>query len=349
MKFLEAVVWGNNLKQYLIVIAFLIVAVLFIRVLRKKILKKLKLLVEKTNTSIDDYILNLIKRAIVPFLYVGSFYMATKFLYLSALSEQIVNLFLITAMTIVVARAINDFIKYIFSVYRRRSGIGEVMEKSFGGILAVVQAIVWCFAVIFYLDNLGFKITTVIAGLGVGGVAVALAAQTILKDLFSYVCILFDRPFEVGDFIIVGDYLGAVEYIGIKTTRISSLGGEQLIFSNADLTDSRVRNYKRMKRRRVVFNFGVVYQTTSRKLKEIPALVKEIVEKVEDTVYDRAHFKKYGDSSLDFEVVYYVIGGDYNKYMDIQQEINFAIFDEFERREIDFAYPTRTLYLNKNL
>ena len=183
--------------------------------------------------------------------------------------------------------------------------------------------------------------------LGVGGIAIGLAAQAVLKDLFSYFSIIFDRPFEVGDFIIVGDLLGTVEYIGAKTTRLRSLGGEQLIFSNTDLTDSRIKNYKRMEQRRVLFQFGIVYQTPYEKLQQIPSIVKKIIEDVEDTIFDRTHFSSYGDSNLVFEVVYYVVGSDYNKYMDIQQSINLAIFKEFETRGVEFAYPTQTLYINK--
>lgn len=186
-----------------------------------------------------------------------------------------------------------------------------------------------------------------IAGLGIGGVAVALAAQAILGDLFSYFAILFDRPFEVGDFIILGDFLGTIEHIGIKTTRVRSLGGEQLVFSNTDLTSSRVRNYKRMGQRRVVFKLGVTYQTTLTQLETIPGMIEKIVKNVKNTTFDRAHFLSYGDFSLIFEVVYYVMSRDYNKYMDIQQEINFAVKKEFEAGNIEFAYPTQTVYLTK--
>lgn len=175
----------------------------------------------------------------------------------------------------------------------------------------------------------------------------AIAAQTLLKDFFSYFSIVFDRPFKRGDFIIIGDYMGTVEYIGIKTTRLRSLGGEQLIFSNTDLTDSRVRNYKFMEKRRVLFRFGVTYETSLSRLKEIPKIIEAIIKDTKDTVFDRAHFFSYGDFSLIFEVVYYVIGPDYNKYMDIQQDINLAIKAEFEKKGINFAYFTQMLNVQK--
>jgi small-conductance mechanosensitive channel len=236
---------------------------------------------------------------------------------------------------------------YGFTVYLRTRGSDSTLKKSLQGILTVVKFVIWGGAVIFLLDNMGFKVSAVLAGLGIGGVAVALAAQAVLKDLFSYFCILFDRPFVVGDFIIVGDYLGTIEHIGIKTTRIRSLSGEMLIFSNSDLTDSRVRNYKLMERRRVLFQLKVVYQTPLERVKEIPIMLAKIIKGVEGTVFDRAHFLSFGDFSLDFEVVYYVIGGDYNKYMDIQQQINFAVMREFAEKKIEFAYPSQTVFLQK--
>jgi len=154
----------------------------------------------------------------------------------------------------------------------------------------------------------------------------------------------FDKPFVIGDFLIVGDFLGVVEHIGIKTTHMRSLGGEQVIFSNKDLTDSRIRNYKRMQQRRVLFKLGVTYATALSRMKEIPGVIKTIIEKVKDTRFDRAHFSSFGDFNLEIEIVYYVLASDYNKYMNIQQEINFAIKEEFEKRKIEFAFPTQTVY-----
>jgi len=158
---------------------------------------------------------------------------------------------------------------------------------------------------------------------------------------------VLDKPFVIGDFIIVGDLLGVVEKIGLKTTRVRSLSGEQLIFSNSDLLNSRLRNFKRMQERRVPFEFGVIYQTTPDQLEAIPPLIQSIIEGVEGLRFDRAHFKSFGDSSYDFEVVYYINTPDYNAFMDAQQTINLALCRAFAKRRIDFAYPTRTLYLHR--
>jgi small-conductance mechanosensitive channel len=211
----------------------------------------------------------------------------------------------------------------------------------------VVKLVLFSIIFLLALDNMGVKITALIASLGVGSIAVALAVQNILADLFASLSIALDQPFVIGDFIIVDEYLGTVENIRLKTTRVRSLSGEQLIFSNNDLLNSRIRNYKRMGERRVVFSFGVTYQTPYAKLKMIPQMVQELIESHTDTRFDRAHFKEFGNSALLFEVVYYVLTPDYNEYMDIQQGINLALVKEFEQESIEFAYPTQTLFLKQ--
>jgi len=215
-----------------------------------------------------------------------------------------------------------------------------------GLVKFVSKAALWSVVVLVALDTLGVDITALVAGLGVGGIAVALAVQNILGDLFASLTIVLDKPFIVGDFIIVGDSMGTVERVGLKTTRIRSLSGEQLIMPNSDLLQSRIRNYKRMQERRVPFSIGVVYETTGDKLKRIPGILKEVIESQEMTRFDRAHFKDYGNFSLNFEIVYWVLSPDYNRFMDIQQAINLSIFERFQKEGIEFAYPTQTVLLN---
>ncbi len=214
--------------------------------------------------------------------------------------------------------------------------------------MPIITFAIYLLGLLILLDNLGIKVSALIAGLGITGVAVALAGQAILADLFSYFAILFDKPFDIGDFVIVGEHMGVVEKIGIKTTRIKSLSGEQVVFSNSDLTNSRVKNYKKMQERRVAFKLGVVYQTSQDRLKAISTIIKDIIEKIDGTRFDRSHFASYGDFSLNFETVYYISGADYNRYMDIQQEINLAINQAFAEKGIQFAYPTQLVYLNKS-
>jgi small-conductance mechanosensitive channel len=213
----------------------------------------------------------------------------------------------------------------------------------------IARLMIFAIAGVLILDNIpGVQITALIASLGIGGIAIALAVQNILSDLFASLSIVLDKPFVIGDFIIVDSYLGTVEYIGLKTTRVRSLSGEQLIFSNNDLLTSRIRNYKRMAERRVVFSIGVTYQTSYEVLSQIPSWIKEIIDGQDAARFDRAHFQGYGDFALQFEIVYYVLDADYNRYMDLQQRINLEIYRRFEEAGVSFAYPTQTLYLKNS-
>jgi small-conductance mechanosensitive channel len=338
----------NRILDYLIFLSIFVIGILVIRILKSIILNRLRAWSKKTATAIDDFLIHIFEKALLPILYFGAFYLSTRSLTLNLSLSKAIDVLGVVLLTILGIRFSVALINYALESYWTKREEDETKRRrGIKTVIPIIKVIVWGIGITFLLDNLGFKISAVIAGLGIGGIAVALAAQAILGDLFSYFVIFFDRPFEVGDFIIVGDYLGAVEHIGIKTTRIRSLSGEQIVFSNTDLTNSRVRNYKRMERRRVVFKLGVIYQTTFKQLQEIPKIIRNIIENINDTVFDRTHFFSYGDFSLIFEVVYYVLSSDYNKYMDIQEEINFAIKEEFEKRGIEFAYPTQTLFLEK--
>jgi small-conductance mechanosensitive channel len=230
---------------------------------------------------------------------------------------------------------------------KRRVGLKEdrASVSTLGIIGFVARVAIWAFVLLLTLDNLGVDITALVAGLGIGGIAVALAVQNILGDLLASLTIALDKPFVVGDFLILGDFMGSVENVGIKSTRLRSLSGEQIVMSNNDLLSSRVRNYGRMFERRVVFTIGVTYETPRDRLEKLPGVIRSIVEAQADTRFDRSHFAKYGDFSLNFETVYYVLSPDYNKYMDIQQAINFRIHEEFEKLDVEFAYPTQQLSL----
>jgi len=345
--FLGQVFWGNSILSYFICIGIFVVAIAVIGIFKRIITVQLKKWARKTPAGFDDAVIRAVEKTLLPLLYFGAFYLAIRPLTLNPGLAKVIDVLGLVLLTIFGVRFILAIIAYAIESYWAKKEEDVARKQGFAGILTVIKVVVWGLAIVVLLDNLGIKISALIAGIGIGGVAIALAAQAILGDLFSYFAIFFDKPFEIGDFIIVGDFLGTIEHIGIKTTRVRSLGGEQLVFSNADLTGSRIRNYKRMQKRRVVFRFGVTYQTTQGQLKEIPGVVKKIIEGVKDTVFDRAHFFEYGNFSLVFEVVYYVMSADYNVYMDVQQEINFKLKSELEKRGVEFAYPTQTLYMQK--
>lgn len=207
------------------------------------------------------------------------------------------------------------------------------------GIL--LRVLVWVMMLLAILSNMGIDITALVASLGVGGIAIALAIQTVLSDVFASLPIGFDKPFEHGDFIVFGDIAGTIEHIGLKTTRLRSLSGEQIVCSNTILLQQTIHNYKRMQQRRIVFRFGISYATPSEQVREISEQVKTIIQGIEMTRFDRAHFLAFDDSKLTFEVVYFVLSADYNQYMDIQQEINLQLMVALEERNIRFAFPIR--------
>lgn len=301
---------------------------------------------EGTTNTLDDDLVAVLRRSQWWFLLVMAIYLGTLHLDLPAQGDRFVRS--VTALALLLQAGLwsSTFLVQRLERYRlkrRETDPGSEMTLSAVGFLGRIA--LWSFILLLALDNLGINVTALIAGLGVGGIAVALAVQNILGDLFASLSIVLDKPFTVGDFLIIDDLLGKVEHVGLKTTRLRSLSGEQLVFSNSDLLQSRIRNYGRMYERRVVFEIGVTYQTPRTKLEIIPAIMREAVEASEETRFDRSHFKAYGNFSLNFETVYFVLTADYNRYMDIQQAVNLHIHQRFEEEGIEFAYPTQTLFI----
>ncbi|MFA6277214.1 MAG: mechanosensitive ion channel family protein [Pedobacter sp.] len=346
-KILNQIIWNNSVYQW--GFAFIISAglCLIIKLFKKWGLRKAKKWAQNTQTNWDDFIINTLETAGIPLLYISSVYFGLKMLVFDEKIDQVIHVAYLVTITFYILKIVSSaFRKFVHSFIKREEN-GEGKEKQAAGLIIIANVIIWILGSIFLIDNLGYNVTTLIAGLGVGGIAIALAAQTVLGDLFSYFVIFFDRPFEIGDFVVVGDKNGVIEYIGIKTTRIRTLSGEQLICSNTDLTNSRLHNFKRMERRRILFSLGVTYQSTHQQLSIIPELVREIINAKTKLQYDRGHFSGYGDFSLNFEFVYYVLDADYNIYMDNQQEVYLEIFQAFKKEGIEFAYPTQTLFLQK--
>lgn len=342
---LNYTLWGNRVADYLKILGAVVGGVVVIRVIKFVVVRRVAAWAKRTDAPLDDVFVKNISKTLLPLLYLGAVYLALRWLAIPAGAAQTIDIAAKILFTFLGVRFVATVIENAIKYYWLAKEGDKARERTVRALMPIIKVSVWIVGLIFLFDNLGFKVTTVVAGLGIGGVAVALAGQAILKDLFGYFAILFDRPFEVGDFIAVGDQTGTVEHIGVKTTRLRSLSGEQLVFSNADLTDSRVQNYKRMERRRVAFNVGVTYETPAKELREIPGVVEEIISRIDDADFDRAHFYSFGDFNLIFEVVYYVQGSNYKRYMDIQQQINVGIYEQFAERKIDFAYPTQTIYL----
>ncbi|MBN2295644.1 MAG: mechanosensitive ion channel [Pirellulales bacterium] len=337
---------GTLIRSGAIFCAVLFAAWIVRVVLGRTLLRRLRERSKASKSPIGDAVLIVARRTKPIFVVLVGVYLALRALPLSIILRGFLDSIAIVLVTAQAAIWVTATLRSIIEKTKiRRVEEDPSAASAFGLMSFFGQVAVWSAALLLILANLGYQIGPLLAGLGVGGVAVAFALQSILGDIFCSIAIVLDKPFVIGDFIIVNDMLGTVENIGIKTTRIRSLSGEQIIFSNADLLGSRVRNYKRMYERRVVFTFGVVYETPGDKLGWIPQQVRTIIEEIEQTRFDRAHFKAYGDFSLDFEIVYYVLDPDYNLYMDIQQEINLRLLAAFEQEGISFAYPTREIIM----
>jgi len=346
---LEKNLYNNTVKEWLIALSILLVVFFVARIMKRLIYGQVNKIATRTDNVWDNLAAELINRIKSFFLLTVTFYFGSLWLSLPKTIADIIGTFVAIVILIQLAILGTHIISFwVDHQKKQRIELDAAAVTTFTAVGFIIRIILWSIILLIALDNLGVDVTALITGLGISGVAVALAVQNILGDLFASFSIVLDKPFVIGDFIIVDDYLGTVEHIGLKTTRVRSLSGEQLIFSNADLLRSRVRNYRRMYERRVVFSVGVVYQTPYEKLKQIPTLIQEIIEAQEHVTFDRAHFRQYGPYSLDFEIVYWVKNPDYNVYMNIQQAINLAIFQRFEKEQIEFAYPTQSLYISRH-
>lgn len=343
-------VFKNTVQDYAVALLTFLVLLVGLSFAKRVIVFHLGKLAAKTVSDFDDFIVMLLSRIGWPVFIVVSLYMAASGLVLPETARMLVRYAAVFVITIRSILLLQEIIQYSVNktLLKRMGSDNPSSQAMIKSVVWLVKWVMWVLGAIFILDNLGINITSLVAGIGIGGIAVAMASQAVLGDAFSALCIYLDKPFEIGDFIIIDDSMGAVEHIGLKTTRIRSLSGEQLVFSNSDLTKSRVKNYKRMETRRIAFKIGIVYQTPLSKAEKVIPIIRNIL-RTAGVKTDRVHFGSFGDFSLIYEIVYYVLSADYNVYMDKQQQINFAIMREFEREGIEFAYPTQMLYLKNEM
>lgn len=346
MKMLREALEANDLYTFAIACATTLAVLLALLLVRFIAARIVAALARRTTNAIDDSAASAIARTKLALLTPLAIQAGASALELDPAIHRVIGLVAITGLVLQsglwATHMARDWIDR--KAANRAGAEGDaIMALALLGFAARVA--IWTVVLLVLLDQLGFNITALVAGLGVGGVAVALAVQNILGDLFASLSIVLDRPFVVGDFIIVDDLMGTVDRVGVKTTRVRSLSGEMLVFSNSDLLKSRIRNYKQMTERRVVFVVRANYETSADKVRAIPAILRQAVEAQPKTRFDRAHFKEYGEWALVYETVYYVLAGDYNLYMDTQQAINLTILDRFAAEGIEFAYPTRTLHV----
>lgn len=344
---MDKIFFQNSLSQWLYTGITIFALLLLVKLLELFINKKLTFWTKRSTTKWDDYVVEAFKTFILPLLYIAVIYFPLKQLVLPELLQNIFHFAFISCLTFFSIRFIAAAIRKLIYFYIDAQDDNESKRKQARGLIIIINVIITIAGIVFLADNLGYNVTTLIAGMGIGGIAIALAAQNILGDLFCYFSIIFDKPFEIGDYVVIDDKSGTIEQIGIKTTRVRNLEGDQLVFSNADITGARLHNYKKMQQRRIVFSIGVVYGTSHQKLKEIPDLVKSIIAQEQRATFNRGHLKSMGDFSINFEFVYYIATADYNEYMDIQQDIYLHIYKIFEEQQIEFAFPTQTLFVEQ--
>jgi small-conductance mechanosensitive channel len=349
MFFLDQTFMGNNLLTWAIAAGIFLVVYITLSLVRRMIGKRLAKLADATANDLDDLVTDLVRVRTKRFFFLAlAVYAASTVLVLRPGAGKIIIGAVFVLLFLQVGLWGNGIINFFVSRRAARDGEEGLNLEAYSVITWIAKAGLWTIVILLALNNLGIQITALIAGLGISGIAVALALQNILGDLFASLSIVLDKPFIVGDFIIVGEQLGTVEHVGLKTTRVRSLSGEQIIFANNDLLNSRIKNYGRMNERRVLFGLGVTYQTPKDKLEKVPAIIRETIEAQDHVRFDRSNFSKFGAHSIDFETVYYVLDRDYNLYMNIQEKINLAIYERFGQESIEFAYPTQTLFLEKN-
>ncbi len=348
-KFLMISLGGNIVKDYFIALGIFIALLITLKIFKVYVIHALKKTAKKTKTKADDVFIRFLNKISWWFYVIISVYFSAKYLVLPNIVSKTLDVLLLVGLIYYFVKGLTKVVDYfankeISKRHEEEKFEGTSMIKT---LVTMIKAVIWIIAFLMILSNIGINITSLVAGLGVGGIAIAFALQNILQDIFSSFTIYFDKPFKPGDFIIIGQDMGIVENIGIKTTRIKTLQGQELIVSNRELTNTRINNYKRMEKRRIVFDIGVEYETTSQQLRNGKKRIQEIFKKIDLVDLDRVHFKKFADFSLVYEIVYYLNSSDYTTYMDKQEEINFKIKDAFEEEGIVMAFPTQTIHLVK--
>ncbi len=340
---------SNPPEAYFAALGWFIAVTLLSWLFTRYVVGRLEKFATRTPFEFDDTLISIIRNIRPPAYLVLAIYVAVRSLALPDMAYSLAK----GALTIVLVYQVVVTLQILFDfVLRRKMQFSSKRDESLESVLGVMstfsRVILWTLAFLFILSNFGVNVTSLLAGLGIGGIAVALAMQNILSDLFSSLALYIDKPFTVGDSIKVGDIIGTVKHIGIKTTRLKALSGEEVIFSNRELTNAQIRNYRRIGERRVSFDFGVTYNTSEKHLKTLPALIEAAIKTVPKARFGRAHLQSFGESALIFEVVFYVTERDFTTYMTVRQEIHLNLLLAMREAGVTLAFPTRTIHMRTN-
>jgi small-conductance mechanosensitive channel len=346
LDFLRNPLADNTPQDWLIAAAVFLVMMVVVRAAIGIGLRRVKAIAARTETDVDDLVSELLEKTKFLFVALVALYAGARSLTLPPDVDDLLSTILVLGFLIQGAFWANGIVNYMLESWARQKFEADpTISTALGSVGFLIRFGVWATFVMLALDNLGINIGPLVASLGIGGVALALALQGILGDLFASLTIIFDKPFAVGDYIQVGDLAGTVQHVGLKSTRVRATSGEQLVFSNADLLGSRIRNFQSRQERRCAFTLGVTYDTSSEKLERIPDLIRTIIESRENTRFDRSFFMVFGDSALNFETVYYMLVPDFQTYGETHHAINLEIFKTFAEEGIEFAYPTQTVHV----
>ncbi|MBT3817522.1 MAG: mechanosensitive ion channel family protein [Candidatus Magasanikbacteria bacterium] len=342
---------NNTLWQYTLAIGYFFGVLIALKIFKSFILVKLNKIAEKTENTIDDAVINTLQKIRAPFYFFISFFIAIRHVNINEVALKAISVFLIFGIAYEMIKSLGDLIDYIIDLYIEKTVKKEKEKKQMRSMMRIlrifIMIVLWSITLLFILSNLGINVTSVVASLGIGGLAIALAVQNVLSDIFSAFSIYLDKPFEVGDFIIIGSDSGSVEHIGLKTTRLRTIRGEVLIISNKELTSTRVKNLRQLKKRRDSFMVNVQYETPIVKREKIPQIIEKIIENIEGAEYLRCNLFEFGESSINYELAYTIDSADYNVFMAVREQINLAIMKAFEKEDIQFAYPTQVVYVKK--
>lgn len=349
MDILEYSFAGSTVQSWAISLASFVLTLLVLLFIKRMLEKRVITLIKTSKTRIDNYLLPLLQKTQFFFLVTISVYVGTLFLSLPEDIYTWVSKIIRLAFFVQAGLWCTNLIAYaIDQQVSDKIEYDQAEDATTIDALGLISKIIlWVVVAILALDNLGVEVNSLVASLGIGGIAVALAVQNVLGDLFASLSIVMDKPFVIGDYIVVDDFSGTVEDVGLKSTRVRSLSGEEIIFSNSDLLSSRIRNYRLLEERRASFSIGVSYNTPHEKLVQIPAIIEDIISPMDNVRFSRAHLKEMGDFSLNYAIVYFVQDPDYDFFMNVQQEINLDLYQRFDNKGIEFAYPTQTLYIEK--
>lgn len=338
--------WQTFAAQYTTSLLIFLLTWALLKLIKARVITKLYNRAQKSRYKYDNLVTNILN-GVTTFTYlVVSLYIASFPLQLSEKPTLLIQGLLLFSIVLEVSRASTKTIDFYFQ--QKHSKATQSQKTNISAIKKIIQIFLFTFGILAIVDNLGFDITTLVASLGIGGVAVALAAQSILGDLFSSVAIYLDKPFEVGDFIeVTPDIKGKIKTIGIKSTRLKGPKGQEIIISNNNLTNAFVQNTGRIRKRRVQVIIGVDYKTPDKILQKIPSILEKITSNVDNTEFKLAFIKELGDYSINYKFVYNVLTGSYNDYAKAHNEIMLAIKKEFDKKSIILSFPTQTIYIEK--